>query len=88
MFLEECGQAMEPEALVGVCGVLGSDGQLVLSGDPHQLGPVIRNTLCYSDGFLFRGNGLGSFHQENSQDLLIRDQICIIDIWASSVHIC
>ncbi|XP_042861099.1 putative helicase mov-10-B.1 [Penaeus japonicus] len=69
VFLEECGQAMEPEALVGVCGVLGSDGQLVLSGDPHQLGPVIRNTLCYSDGFLFRGNGLDKSYLERLMEL-------------------
>ncbi|XP_063597696.1 putative helicase mov-10-B.1 [Penaeus indicus] len=68
-FLEECGQAMEPEALVGVCGVLGTDGQLVLSGDPHQLGPVIRNTLCYSDEFLFRGKGLDKSYLERLMEL-------------------
>ncbi|XP_047476876.1 putative helicase mov-10-B.1 [Penaeus chinensis] len=68
-FLEECGQAMEPEALVGVCGVLGTDGQLVLSGDPHQLGPVIRNTLCFSEGFLFRGKGLDKSYLERLMEL-------------------
>lgn len=69
VFLEECGQAMEPEALVGVCGVLGRDSQLVLSGDPHQLGPVIRNTLCFSEGFLFRGKGLDKSYLERLMEL-------------------
>lgn len=69
VFLEECGQAMEPEALIAVCGTLGSDGQLVLSGDPHQLGPVIRNTLCFSEGFLFRGNGLDKSYLERLMEL-------------------
>jgi superfamily I DNA and/or RNA helicase len=46
VFIDECGQALEPEALVPVAGILGGavrnrpGGQIVLAGDPMQLGPV------------------------------------------------
>ena len=46
VFIDECGQALEPEALVPVAGILGSavrnrpGGQIILAGDPMQLGPV------------------------------------------------
>lgn len=59
IFLDECGHAMEPEALVPLAGIVAEDCQVVLTGDPHQLGPVIRNSQCYSSGTLFSDNGLG-----------------------------
>jgi len=46
VFIDECGQALEPEALIPVAGILGGairnrpGGQIVLAGDPMQLGPV------------------------------------------------
>jgi superfamily I DNA and/or RNA helicase len=46
VFIDECGQALETEALVPVAGILGSairnrpGGQIILAGDPMQLGPV------------------------------------------------
>lgn len=46
VFIDECGQAFEPEALVPVAGILGGairnrpGGQIILAGDPMQLGPV------------------------------------------------
>ena len=46
LFIDECGQALEPEALVPVAGILGGaiknrpGGQIILAGDPMQLGPV------------------------------------------------
>jgi helicase MOV-10 len=46
VFIDECGQALEPEALVPVAGILGVaknnrlGGQIILAGDPKQLGPV------------------------------------------------
>nr|CAD7394869.1 unnamed protein product [Timema cristinae] len=47
IFVDECGQAQEPESLVPVAGILEppcsrnpGGGQLVLAGDPLQLGPV------------------------------------------------
>ncbi|XP_037915569.1 uncharacterized protein LOC119654315 isoform X4 [Hermetia illucens] len=41
VFIDECGASTEPESLVGLAGILSSSGQLILSGDPKQLGPII-----------------------------------------------
>lgn len=59
IFLDECGQSTEPEALVALGGLVNKKSQVVLAGDPHQLGPVIRNTQVYSESKLFSPNGLG-----------------------------
>ena len=50
VFIDEAGQGMEPECLIPIAGLLGTDegnlGQLVLAGDPKQLGPVLRSTVA------------------------------------------
>jgi hypothetical protein len=48
--IDEAGQAMEPEAIACVAGLLAPDGQMVLSGDPKQLGPVIHHGLAKTFG--------------------------------------
>lgn len=50
---------MECEALVGIGGVLSKDGQLILAGDPHQLGPMVRNLQAVAGGKVFPVTGLG-----------------------------
>ncbi|XP_063237788.1 putative helicase MOV-10 isoform X2 [Bacillus rossius redtenbacheri] len=56
VFVDECGHAVEPELLVSVAGLLvgegasGPAGQLVLAGDPQQLGPVLRSPLAIDLG--------------------------------------
>nr|CAD7408107.1 unnamed protein product [Timema cristinae] len=49
----EGGHAMEPEVLVPIAGILTTEGhrgtftgQLVIAGDPKQLGPIIRSTVA------------------------------------------
>jgi helicase MOV-10 len=47
--VDECGHAMEPTALVPIAGLLGpkhKPSQIVLSGDPLQLGPVVRSPVA------------------------------------------
>ena len=50
IFIDEAGQGMEPECLVPIVGLLGiqgsNAGQLVLAGDPKQLGPVLRSPVA------------------------------------------
>lgn len=53
VFIDEAGQAIEPEALIAVAGILDctpdtSTGHLILAGDPKQLGPIIRSPLARS----------------------------------------
>ena len=56
VFVDECGQGLESEALIAVAGVLDSTlvsrggGHLVLAGDPQQLGPVLRSPLAIKHG--------------------------------------
>lgn len=52
VFIDEAGHAMEPEAVIAVASLLDisghtkDGGQLVLAGDPHQLGPVLRSPFA------------------------------------------
>ena len=58
VFIDEAGHATEPEALIPLPGLLDLDnpngGQLVMAGDPRQLGPVLRSPHSIE-------NGLGEF---------------------------
>ncbi|XP_054251935.1 helicase MOV-10 [Indicator indicator] len=58
VFIDECGQAVEPESVIAIAGLLTpmdqktnpNGGQLVLAGDPQQLGPVLRSPLAIEHG--------------------------------------
>ncbi|XP_051985600.1 putative helicase mov-10-B.1 [Xyrauchen texanus] len=51
IFIDEAGQAVEPECIIGIAGLLNPvKGQLVLAGDPQQLGPVLRSPLAQQHG--------------------------------------
>ncbi|NXP63727.1 SDE3 helicase, partial [Chloropsis cyanopogon] len=58
VFIDECGHAVEPESVVAVAGLLApmdektnpNGGQLVLAGDPKQLGPVLTSPLAIQHG--------------------------------------
>ncbi|XP_058829125.1 putative helicase mov-10-B.1 [Topomyia yanbarensis] len=50
VFIDECGSASEPAALVAIAGLVTSKKKLhasvIVAGDPHQLGPVIRSEIA------------------------------------------
>ena len=48
--VDESGQALEPEAVASAAALLGENTQLLLAGDPKQLGPVIHNGLAKANG--------------------------------------
>lgn len=50
VFIDEAGQATEPEFMVAVSGVLAEGGQVVMAGDPKQLGPVIMSAAAKEYG--------------------------------------
>ncbi|KAM7006470.1 putative helicase mov-10-B.1 [Tautogolabrus adspersus] len=51
VFLDEAGKAEEPQCIIAVAGLLSAKkGQLVLAGDPKQLGPIIRSRLALKHG--------------------------------------
>nr|XP_060628672.1 helicase MOV-10 isoform X1 [Anolis sagrei ordinatus] len=58
VFIDESGYAVETESLIAIAGILATmdpksnpkGGQLVLAGDPMQLGPVLRSPLAIEHG--------------------------------------
>ena len=46
IFIDEAGQATEPEAFVSIKTIADTSTNIVLSGDPKQLGPIIRSTVA------------------------------------------
>ena len=55
VFIDEAGQATEPETVIALAGIiapesLASGGQVVMAGDPWQLGPIVRSTFADQHG--------------------------------------
>uniref|UniRef100_A0A8B9JU03 Mov10 like RISC complex RNA helicase 1 n=1 Tax=Astyanax mexicanus TaxID=7994 RepID=A0A8B9JU03_ASTMX len=50
VFLDEAGQATEPEAQIPLGLLSERTGQIVLAGDPKQLGPVVKSKLAEAFG--------------------------------------
>nr|XP_033773425.1 helicase MOV-10 isoform X2 [Geotrypetes seraphini] len=58
VFIDESGHAVEPECIIGIAGILDvmdpssnkNGGQLVLAGDPKQLGPILRSPMAIKHG--------------------------------------
>uniref|UniRef100_A0A4W4DYM7 RNA helicase n=1 Tax=Electrophorus electricus TaxID=8005 RepID=A0A4W4DYM7_ELEEL len=48
IFLDEAGHAVESEAIIGL--LQAETGQLVLAGDPKQLGPILRSPFAIKYG--------------------------------------
>ncbi|KIO21468.1 hypothetical protein M407DRAFT_44382, partial [Tulasnella calospora MUT 4182] len=46
IFIDEAGQAMEPEIMVPIKTIANDHTTIVLSGDPKQLGPIIRSSVA------------------------------------------
>ena len=62
IFIDEAGHATEPECIIPVADLLDpynpGGGQLVLAGDPKQLGPILRSPIS-------REYGLGEYITHN-----------------------
>ncbi|XP_041801095.1 putative helicase mov-10-B.1 [Chelmon rostratus] len=51
IFVDEAGQATETECLIPLAGLLRAEsGQVVLAGDPKQLGPIVRSPFALEYG--------------------------------------
>ncbi|EUC55593.1 RNA helicase, putative, partial [Rhizoctonia solani AG-3 Rhs1AP] len=46
IFIDEAGQGSEPEVMIPILMMAGPKTNIVLSGDPKQLGPVIRSPIA------------------------------------------
>ncbi|KAF5356526.1 hypothetical protein D9758_008260 [Tetrapyrgos nigripes] len=50
IFIDEAGQATEPEVMIAIKGMADGKTNVVLSGDPKQLGPIIRSGVARALG--------------------------------------
>jgi helicase MOV-10 len=46
IFFDEAGQATEPEVMIAIKTMANNETNLILSGDPKQLGPIIRSSVA------------------------------------------
>ncbi|KAH7924376.1 P-loop containing nucleoside triphosphate hydrolase protein [Leucogyrophana mollusca] len=46
IFADEAGQATEPEVMIGINTMSDNSTNIILSGDPKQLGPIIRSGVA------------------------------------------
>ncbi|XP_041261262.1 RNA helicase Mov10l1-like [Onychostruthus taczanowskii] len=69
VILDEAGQASEPESLIPIGLISEADGQIILVGDPKQLGPVIKSRLAQSFGL-----NMSLLERLSSRELYLRDE--------------
>jgi len=79
IFIDEAGHATEPETTIALAGLLDKakweGGQVVLAGDPRQLGPIIRSPIAEEYGLGKSTNAL-YLQQMNGFKLLTRLYHC------------
>lgn len=46
IFVDEAGQATEPEVMISIKTISNNSTNVILSGDPKQLGPIIRSAVA------------------------------------------
>ncbi|XP_009874106.1 PREDICTED: putative helicase Mov10l1, partial [Apaloderma vittatum] len=69
VILDEAGQASEPESLIPIGLISEADGQIVLVGDPKQLGPVIKSRIALNFGL-----NVSLLERLASREIYLRDE--------------
>ncbi|XP_050372396.1 probable RNA helicase SDE3 isoform X2 [Argentina anserina] len=86
IFLDEAGQASEPETMIPIANLHGGNTVVVLAGDPMQLGPIINSQraedYCLGISYLERMFDCEFYrHEDNSYvTKLVRNYRCHPDI--------
>ena len=70
VFIDEAGHLTEPEVLIPSCLLHSSTGQIVLAGDPQQLGPTIISSMANMYGL-----GQSMLERLANRPLYLRDEI-------------
>lgn len=78
IFVDEAGQATEPESWIPIGGLADTNTKIVLAGDPKQLGPVVQLNLSKKYGFgrsmLSRLMSMDCYQTNNR--LMVMLQVC------------
>ncbi|XP_017673748.1 PREDICTED: RNA helicase Mov10l1 isoform X4 [Lepidothrix coronata] len=69
VIVDEAGQASEPESLIPIGLISEAHGQIVLVGDPKQLGPVIKSKLALTFGL-----SMSLLERLTTRELYLRDE--------------
>ncbi|KFV10524.1 Putative helicase Mov10l1, partial [Tauraco erythrolophus] len=69
VIVDEAGQATEPESLIPIGLISEANGQIILVGDPKQLGPVIKSKLALTFGL-----NVSLLERLTSRELYLRDE--------------
>uniref|UniRef100_A0A8C9L8E7 RNA helicase n=1 Tax=Pavo cristatus TaxID=9049 RepID=A0A8C9L8E7_PAVCR len=69
VILDEAGQASEPESLIPIGLISEVNGQIVLVGDPKQLGPLIKSRIAVAFGL-----NISLLERLISRDIYRRDE--------------
>ncbi|KAM6290363.1 RNA helicase Mov10l1 [Porphyrio hochstetteri] len=69
VILDEAGQASEPESLIPIGLISEANGQVVLVGDPKQLGPVIKSKIAMNFGL-----NVSLLERLTSREMYLRDE--------------
>ncbi|NXF85693.1 M10L1 helicase, partial [Eubucco bourcierii] len=69
VILDEAGQASEPESLIPIGLISEANGQIVLVGDPKQLGPVIKSQIALAFGL-----NISFLERLTSREVYLRDE--------------
>lgn len=84
IFIDEAGQATEPEAMVGIKTIADNQTNIILSGDPKQLGPIIRSSIARELGleisYIERLMTQSAYTGQSKASLVIRSVYCFCKI--------
>ncbi|POI30107.1 hypothetical protein CIB84_006143 [Bambusicola thoracicus] len=69
VILDEAGQASEPESLIPIGLISEVNGQIVLVGDPKQLGPLIKSRIAVAFGL-----NISLLERLISREMYLRDE--------------
>ena len=76
IFIDEAGQALEPEVMVPIRTLAGKKTNIVLSGDPKQLGPIVCSNVAAELGCKI-----------SYLDRLMRRDVYQLDLWAGRTYV-
>ena len=68
IFVDEAGQATEAEVMIPIRACLGETSRVILSGDPKQLGPIVRSPIA-------RQLGMGKSYLERLMENPLYDSV-------------